>query len=183
MSTQGDKIIKILPDRSALKDPTNPGNIMVEDAIGVELDSANADLETNSNARFLTNATGAQLDLFGDWFGIPRAGKSDDEYRTLIMSLRSANITLSGLKGAIATILGISVDQITVINGDVGCFRYGSSKLADHYSGVHLNYAGHYKREPGVITIILPAGSDLTLIEIFIQNIILPGVMVWFEEE
>ena len=182
VSGAGTEILGRLPERSPIQDSTNPGHKLVMESIGPEFDNIFDDVITNCDARFLQNATDTYLTMLGTWFGVDRNGMDDPTYRLAIISRVNGDYSLAGLRASLAILLGINPLLITFINGNDGCCFTGKSEVASHYYGTTQVYAGHYTRESGVITISVPSGSDLTLIEANLSNMILLGVLTWIVE-
>lgn len=183
MSTFGPEIIERFPSQSPIHDHENPGHIMIDSSIGEELDNMLEQLQTNSNARFLDDAKGIFLDRYGEWFGLPRGTLNDTDYRIKLKALRGSNTSISGIRGALSIILDLNPEDINIKNSDENCCRLGHMILHDQYnSGTTCKCASHYRRDAGTIEITVPIGTDTSVVENIIDQMILPGVIVIFKE-
>ena len=177
----GQEIRDRLPEHSVLQIKGNLGRIMIDESIGKEFSSIDMDIFTNSRARFLPFATGKQLDYYGDWFGIPRNGMGDDTYRANIISLRSADTTIAGLKQAISAILNITVDDIDITNLYPNYCRAGAEVRGNEQTGTPCTFAGHFLLKNKTMTITIPDDvpyQSVQLLESVIDNLVIPGVYV-----
>jgi len=179
----GDDIRGRLPENSELQVDGNPGRIMIDECIGKYFGDMEVGIFVNSRARFLPNATGPQLEMYGDWFGIKRNGMDDDIYRAQITSLISADITVAGIKRAISAILDIDISEISISNNYPNYCRAGAPCNANLFSGNPCTFAGHFSMVNKTMTITVPSGTDITNLGSVIDNLIIPGVTVNYLED
>ena len=181
-SKYGVKIREQFPGHSPIHDDQNPMRELIEEGIGPEFDQIYMDMFTKSDSRFLLTASETTLELFREWFGIPKRDIGLEEYRALIISIKTANITINGIKKVIGNILNIDSSRIIVIDGSGRACKAGVSVAADHYSGSPCKFAGRFSEAPGVITVKIPETMDMTLVEFVINQLVLTGVTVYLEE-
>lgn len=183
MSTFGPEIINRFPSQSPIHNSDNPGHILIDEGVGQGLDDTLAQLRINSDARFLDTAKGIFLNRFGDWFGLPRGNLTDSEYRLKLKALRGSNISIAGVHGALSIILDLNPNDISIKNSDEGCCRLGKIVLSDQYHpNIGCKLTTQYKRDVGTIEITVPIGTDISLAETVIDQMVLPGVLVvWVE--
>nr|WP_319372444.1 hypothetical protein [uncultured Methanobacterium sp.] len=182
MSKYGAQIREQFPDRSPLHEDNNPMRELIEKGIGPEFDQIEIDLFTASNSRFLLSANETTLELFREWFGVPKRDISLDEYRAFIIAVKTANITITGIKKVIGNILNIESSKIIVIDGSGRACKAGITVAADHHTGTPCVFAGHYSETPGIVTVRIPEGQDITLVESVINQLVLASVTVYLEE-
>lgn len=181
-SKYGVLIREQFPEHSPIHEDANPMRELVEEGIGPEFDQIMSDIFTASDSRFLLNANETTLELFREWFGVPKRDINLEENRALIISVKTANITITGIKKVIGNILNINSSQIIVIDGSGRACKAGVTIAADHYSGTPCKFAGHFSEAPGVITVRIPEGDDMALVESVINQLVLTGVTVYLEE-
>ena len=177
----GSEIRSKLPEESQLQIDGNPGRIMIDSSIGEELGNCEVDTFNNAKARLLSYASGEYLDQYGAWFGILRNGMDDDTYRANIIALRSSDITIAGLKNAISAILNIDISEITITNTYPNYCKAGGVCNSNLFQGTPCKFAGHYSLINKTMTIILPVGTDPTLLTNILNNLVIPGVSVIIE--
>jgi hypothetical protein len=177
----GQEIRDRLPEESSLQIDGNPGRIMIDKSVGTELGSVEVDTFSNARGRLLPFATGIYLDRYGSWFGITRNGMGDDTYRSNIIALRSSDITIAGLKNAIASILNISIDDIEITNTYPNYCKAGGICHSNLLQGTACKFAGHYSLQNKTMTITLPFGSDSSLLTNILNNLVVPGVTINFD--
>ena len=182
ISKYGVKIREQFPEHSPIHEEENPMRELIEEGIGPELDQIITDLFQASDSRFLLTANETTLELFREWFGVPRRNLTIEEYRAYIISIKTANITINGIKKVIGNILNIDSSRIIVIDGSGRSCKAGVTVAADHYSGTTCKFAGHFSEAPGVVTVRIPEGQDLALVESVINQLVLTSVTVYLEE-
>jgi len=182
MSKYGVLIREQFPERSPVHEDDNPLRELIEEGIGHEFDQIESDLFTASDSRFLLTANETTLELFREWFGVPKRDITLEEYRAFIIAVKTANITITGIKKVIGNILNIESSQIIVIDGSGRACKAGITVAADHYTGTPCKFAGRYSESPGVVTVRIPEGEDLTLVESVINQLVLASVTVYLEE-
>lgn len=170
------------PEHSPIHEIGNIGSKLI-DSIGRELSNIEGWIFSNSDARFLSRATGIYLDRYGILFGLPRpGGMNDDTYRAHLISLRSSDITITGVKKAIAAILDIDTDEILITNSFPNYCTVGGVVMANMVTGTTCRFSGRYNTVTKTMTIQVPSGSDVDLLESVIYNMVIPGVTVVIEE-
>lgn len=180
-----------LPTHSPLQISGNLGRILIDSCVGVEYASIEDDIFTNSQGRFLEYAEGVYLDYYGDWFGVHRDGRSDSEYRNVLITLRTADCTISGVKIALAVLLGLETSDINIYNTysiaesnpeplHQNYFDFGDDISAERPSDNPRQYwrAHNTGVSTKSMTIEVPTGSDTGLIEDFIPRLTVPNVTV-----
>jgi len=183
MSIFGTEIINRFPSQSPINDPSNPGHVMIDDSIGELLDEALVELEHNSDQRFLEYADGVFLERYGEWFGLERGTMTDDEYRVKLLAVQGSNTSISGVRGALSIILDLEAEGIIIQNSDEGCCRLGEMTLYDqYYTGPTCRLTSQYTRDSGTIMITVPSGTDTSVAESIISQMMVPGVIVNFKE-
>lgn len=181
-SKYGVRIREQFPEHSPIHEEENPMKELIEEGMGPEFDQIENDLFTASSSRFLLTADETTMELFREWFGVPKSDVSLEECRALVISVKTANITITGIKRVIGNILNIDSSRIIVIDGSGRACKAGVTVAADHYSGTPCKFAGHFSEAPGVITVRIPEGDDLEMIESVISQLVLAGVTVYLEE-
>lgn len=181
-SKHGAKIIEEFPEHSPIHEENNPMGELIMDGIGPEFDQIELDLFTASDSRFLLTANETTLELFREWFGVPKRALSLDESRAYIIAVKSANITVAGIKRVIGNILNIDSSRVIVIDGSGRACKAGITEAADRYTGTPCVFAGRFSETPGVVTVRIPEGSDMALVESVITQLVLASVTVYLEE-
>jgi hypothetical protein len=175
----GQEIRDRLPIESPLQIKGNPGRTLIDECVGREFSNTEIAIFNNGKARLIQYATGAQLNYWGQLFGFPRpSGMDDDTYRANLISLRMADITIQGLTGAIAAILNIPESEITITNNTINYCKAGAVCNANQFQGTACKFGGLFQLTRNGITITLPAGADISLLESVIQNMVIPGIIV-----
>jgi len=174
----GQEIRDNLSEESSLQIDGNPGRIMIDSSIGEELGSCEDDTFNNARARLLSYASGIYLERYGNWFGITRNGMDDDTYRNNIIALRSADITIAGLKRAISAVLNIDISEISISNNYPNYCKAGGVCNSNLLQGTACHFGGHYSLLNKTMTITIPNGSNLTILNNVLNNIVIPGVYV-----
>lgn len=182
VSKYGVQIREQFPEHSPIHEDGNPMRELIGEGIGPEFDQIMSDLFISSDSRFLLNADETTLELFREWFGVPKSDINLEENRAYIISVKTANITINGIKRVIGNILNIDPSQIIVIDGSGRACKAGLTVAADHYSGTPCKFAGHFSESPGMVTVRIPEGDDLELVESVISQLVLAGVTVYLEE-
>jgi len=181
-SKHGTLIREQFPEHSPIHNDMNPMRELLEVGIGPEFDQIEIDLFSESDSRFLLTATETTLELFREWFGVPKRDITLEEYRAFIIAVKTANITVSGIKKVIGNILNIESSRIVVIDGSGRACKAGVTIAADHYTGTPCKFAGHFSETPGIVTVRIPEGSDMALVESVINQLVLASVTVYLEE-
>ncbi|MGB9979364.1 hypothetical protein [Methanobacterium sp.] len=180
-SNYGNAILEMFPEHSPIHEDGNPLRELIEYGIGKVLDDIELEIFNSSDMRFLTLATGIYLDLIGERYGICRNGKNDDDYRAILIAVKSSSPTIAGIKRTVSKILDIDVDAVIIIKGvEEGC-RAGSI-AADHYTGTPCHFVSHDILSKGVITIKIPSGSGADILELVLPNLVLSPVTVILKE-
>ena len=175
----GTEIRERLPEDHIINnDPENPGRILIDKSIGKYFAQMEVDIFKNSRGRFLPFATGINLERYGDWFGIQRNGMDDNTYRANIISLISADITIAGVKTAVSAILNIDETEIDISNSIPNIAKAGSKCKANNYTGIASKFGGYFAMQKKQITITVPTGTDISILQSVIKNLVLPGVQV-----
>lgn len=182
MTKYGVKIREQFPEHSPIHEEENPMRELIEEGIGPEFDQIIIDQFRASDSRFLLTANETTLELFREWFGVPRRNLTVEEYRAYIISVKTANITINGIKKVIGNILNIDSSKIIVIDGSGRACKAGVTVAADHYSGTPCTFAGHFSEAPGVVTVRIPEGQDLAIVGSVINQLVLASVTVYLEE-
>ena len=117
--------------------------------------------------------------MLGSWFGIDRNGLSDTDYRDAIISRKASNLTIAGIRTAISKILNIDPSTISFTNADSGCLVTKRTVIASKQAGSPTLYSGQYKKEAGVLNITLHHGSNVSLVQTALADIVLSGVITW----
>lgn len=181
-SKYGVKMRGRFPEHSLIHEDGNPMGELLEGGIGQEFDQIESDLFTASDSRFLLTANETTLELFREWFGIPKRNLTLEEYKAYIISIKTANITVKGIKIVIANILNIESSEVIVIDGSNQACKASVTIAADHYTGTACIFAGRVSITPGIITVKIPEGSNIDLIEFVINQLVLASVTVYVEE-
>lgn len=113
-----DKFPELLKHTNADGSPSNLADYI--NMHEVEVRKNDADLDYIRNSRQIAHASGSDLNRIGSMFGQlgKRRGRSDDEYRTYLMSLVqsfNARGTIPGLKFAVSAAVNTEPENITVI--------------------------------------------------------------------
>ena len=181
-SNYGTFIREKFPEHSPIHETGNPMREMLEEGVGPEFDSIEEEIFNSSDMRFLITATGFYLDLFGERYGIRRYGRNDESYRATLIAVKAASPTVAGIKRSISKILDISEDEVIIIKGvESGC-REGSM-AADYYEGDPCHFIDNFiSSTPGTITIKIPLGSGVEILESIISNLVIASVTVILKE-
>lgn len=181
-SKYGVKMRGRLPEHSPIHEDGNPMRELIEEGIGPEFDQIESDLFTASASRFLLTANETTIELFREWFGVPKRNLTLEDYRAYLISVKTANITVNGIKRVIANILNIESSEVIVIDGASLSCTAGVTVAADHYNGTPCTFAGHFVEAPGIVRVRIPDGSNITLIQSVISQLVLASVTVYVEE-
>lgn len=186
-SDLGVEIRERFPDHSPIHEDGNPMRELIENGIGPVFDDLLTKMYSNSDNRFLQLATGIMLDKLGKWFGVLRNNLNDDQYRSLIIAVRSANPTVAGIKGAISAILGIDASLIIITNVTQKTSISGSTfpvTVGDQFTGpfctLSENPLNSTSVVSGYINISVPSGNDLTILESVVDNLVIATTDVSF---
>ena len=181
-SNYGVAIREMFPEHSPIHDDGNPVRELLEEGIGPEFDDIELEIFNSSDMRFLLTATGFYLDLIGQRYGIYKNNRTDEEYRVVLIAVKTATPTIAGIKRSISKILDITEDEVVIVKGvEQGC--HDGSVAADHYSGTPCQFVSHeISSNPGVITIKIPQGSGIELLESIISNLVLAPVTAILKE-
>jgi hypothetical protein len=172
----------MFPEHSPIHQDGNPLKELIEEGIGKEFDNIEEELFNSSDVRFLLTATGFYLDLIGERYGILRNGRSDEDYKAVLIAVRSATPTIAGIKRIVSKILDITTEEVIIIKGvEQGC--KDGSVAVDHYGGTPCHFVSHeIPSNAGVITVKIPQGSGIELLESIISNLVLASVTVILKE-
>lgn len=171
------------PEHSPIHEENNPMRELVEEGIGPEFDGIESDLFTASDSRFLLTANETTIELFREWFGVPKRDITLEEYKAFIIAVKTANITVNGIKKVVGNILNIESSRVVVIDGSGRSCKAGISIATDQYSEeTPCKFAGHFSEAPGIVTVRIPEGQDLALVESVITQLVLASVTVYLEE-
>lgn len=181
-SKYGVRTREEFPEHSPIHEENNPMRELIEEGIGPEFDQIEEDLFTASDSRFLLTANETTIELFREWFGVPKRDITLDEYKAFIIAVKTANITVNGIKKVIGNILNIESSKVIVIDGSGRACKAGVTVSADHYSGTPCVFAGRFSETPGIVTVRIPEGQDLALVESVITQLVLASVTVYLEE-
>lgn len=181
-SKHGVKIREHFPEHSPIHEDGNPMRELIEEGIGPEFDQVVADLFAESDSRFLLTANETTIELFREMFGIQKRNLTLEEYKAYIISVKTANITVTGIRRVIANILNIESSEIIVLDGSNQACKAGVTIAADHYNGSPCIFAGRTSITPGVVTVKIPEGHNVSLIESVISQLVLASVVVHVEE-
>lgn len=112
MSENGELIIDRLPVNSAIHNPNNPMNKIINNTIGAWLDHFE-DID-HADQFFLTTATGKYLDVHGRDYGIKRKiDESDEDYRNRIIQESIGHITIDLLEDVYGVQLFTFIDNFS----------------------------------------------------------------------
>lgn len=181
-SEYGTYIREQFPEHSPLHDDNNPMREMIETGIGTVFDEIEEEIFDSSDMRFLITATGKYLDLMGERFGLARGTRTDDEYRAVLIAIKSSTPSIAGIKRTISKILDISIDEVVIIQGvESGC--HDLSVAADNYEGTACQIIdGYIPDTAGTITVKIPLGSGIDVLEPIISNFVIASVTVILKE-
>ena len=181
-SNYGTSIRELFPEHSPIHNDGNPMKDLIEKGIGPVFDEIEEAIFDSSDMRFLVTASGFYLDLIGQRYGIYRNNRTDEDYRAVLIAVKSANPTIAGIKRSISRILDITEDEVIIIKGvEQGC--HDGSIAADHYVGTPCHFVSReIPDNSGVITIKIPLGSGITLLESIIDNLVIGSVTVILKE-
>jgi len=181
-SNYGIAILEMFPEHSQIHEDGNPMRELIEEGIGPVFDDIEEEIFNSSDMRFLLTASGFYLDLFGERYGIKRNGRIDEKYKSVLIAVRSANPTVAGIKRSISRILDISEEEVILIKGvEQGC--HDGSTAADHYNGEPCHFVSReIQSNDGIITIKIPSGSGIELLESVIDNLVISSVNVILKE-
>lgn len=113
MSENGEVILDMMRDSSALHNLDNHMRKIIDNTIGAWLDDFE-DKDFNSQL-FLTSATGKYLDLHGKDYGIKRKiDESDDDYRQRIIYESLGHVTVNFLLDVYNVNLYVFIDDFDV---------------------------------------------------------------------
>jgi|GEM_PF-5954451 len=181
-SKYGVLIREEFPEHSPVHEDENPMRELLEEGIGPEFDQIETDLFSASDSRFLLTANETTIKLFREWFGVPKRDITLEEYRAFIIAVKTANITINGIKKVVGNILNIESSRVVVIDGSGLSCKADVTVSVDRYSGTPCTFAGHFSEAPGIITVKIPEGSDMALVELVITQLVLTSVTVYLEE-
>ena len=122
MSIYGEAIISRLPLHSVLHDTSHPMNQIIQNTIGEWLD--HYDVVEWFHQFFVTDATGAYLDLHGKQYGVKRKiDESDEDYRQRIVYAILKHLTVNYL---------IDVYDVQLYTRPSDTFVSGSTLVSDN---------------------------------------------------
>lgn len=109
------------------------------DSYAIELESASAGIDQAMLQMYLDTADGEWLDYWGEYFGFPREGRDDAQYRAYIIAetLRPRNNALAIEN----TIEDLAQEDVRIREPWKDIFVLGESRLNDRY---HLHGAHYY---------------------------------------
>lgn len=124
--------------------PDGKANDAFIDSLQQNIDTGEKDMYLAKLSAFLDTATGKWLDYWGEWLGLHRNQRSDDEYRSALKDhvLHSRN-TIDAIRDAVAKYLDTNRSRIYVYEPYRDMFIYNSSKWNTYkfYPSVYYRYA------------------------------------------
>ena len=118
MTDFAEALFEMLPVKSALNSPRNPGRRVIDDTVGAWFD--NYDILEFYNQLFLDTATGRYLDLFGEDYGVyRRLNETDKDYLQRIICEKYDNLTPSSLALIFGLKLYSYVPDFNPVNNDL----------------------------------------------------------------
>lgn len=122
--------------------PDGKANDAFIDALQQDIDTGEKDMYLAKLSSFLDTATGKWLDYWGEWLGLHRNQRNDDDYRSALKKhvLHSRN-TIDAIRDAVATYL--DTNRIYVYEPYRDMFIYNSSNWNTYkfYPSVYYRYA------------------------------------------
>lgn len=127
-----------------LSSPGGKANDAFIDALQQDIDTGEKDMYLAKLSAFLNTATGKWLDYWGEWLGLHRNQRNDDDYRNALKKhvLHSRN-TIDAIRDAVATYLDTNRNRIYVYEPYRDMFIYNSSNWNTYkfYPSVYYRYA------------------------------------------
>lgn len=127
-----------------LSSPDGKANDAFIDALQQDIDTGEKDMYLAKLSSFLDTATGKWLDYWGEWLGLHRNQRNDDDYRRALKKhvLHSRN-TIDAIRDAVATYLDTNRNRIYVYEPYRDMFIYNSSNWNTYkfYPSVYYRYA------------------------------------------
>lgn len=127
-----------------LSSPDGKANDAFIDALQQDIDTGEKDMYLAKLSAFLDTATGKWLDYWGEWLGLHRNQRNDDDYRSALKKhiLHSRN-TIDAIRDAVATYLDTNRNRIYVYEPYRDMFIYNSSNWNTYkfYPSVYYRYA------------------------------------------
>lgn len=124
--------------------PDGKANDAFIDSLQQNIDTGEKDMYLAKLSAFLDTATGKWLDYWGEWLGLHRNQRSDDEYRSALKAhvLHSRN-TIDAIRDAVAEYLDTNRSRIYVYEPYRDMFIYNSSNWNTYkfYPSVYYRYA------------------------------------------
>lgn len=124
--------------------PDGKANDAFIDALQQDIDTGEKDMYLAKLSSFLDTATGKWLDYWGEWLGLHRNQRKDDDYRSALKKhvLHSRN-TIDAIRDAVATYLDTNRNRIYVYEPYRDMFIYNSSNWNTYkfYPSVYYRYA------------------------------------------
>ena len=124
--------------------PDGKANDAFIDSLQQNIDTGEKDMYLAKLSAFLDTATGKWLDYWGEWLGLHRNQRSDDEYRSALKKhvLHSRN-TIDAIRDAVATYLDTNRNRIYVYEPYRDMFIYNSSNWNTYkfFPSVYYRYA------------------------------------------
>lgn len=199
----GDLILESFPERSPVFVKGNPGRMLLQDVLGRLVDDVWESLQDDDKQSFMAVATGQELDIFGRWFNVPRGELPDKEYRQRIILKRLTKPTIKGIREILANILNCDEDDIQITDGiqpytitistpflsvtnTYITAKAGVTQGYDAYNTPDDNIpvvAQRYIRDEGILKVIVPDGSDMSLLQYFLNLIKPAGIWIWLVEQ
>ena len=103
---------------AAYKQTSESTNVKVLTIDAEQLAIIETELRKVLQSELIGTATGTHLDLFGDYFDLPRkTGESDDDYRSRLLALAAKGlfgVTVAGLKDGLATFGDINPEDVAI---------------------------------------------------------------------
>lgn len=124
--------------------PDGKANDAFIDSLQQDIDNGEKDMYLAKLGAFLDTATGKWLDYWGEWLGLHRNQRNDDEYRNALKGhvLHSRN-TIDAIRDAVAKYLDTNRNRIYVYEPYRDMFIYNSSNWNTYkfYPSVYYRYA------------------------------------------
>lgn len=124
--------------------PDGKANDAFIDSLQQDIDNGEKDMYLAKLGAFLDTATGKWLDYWGEWLGLHRNQRNDDEYRSALKGhvLHSRN-TIDAIRDAVAKYLDTNRNRIYVYEPYRDMFIYNSSNWNTYkfYPSVYYRYA------------------------------------------
>ena len=178
----GGGVVDGFPEHSPVHDQDNAGRVFLLDVVGRVVNDIYEAIQDQSTSMTIDHATKDDLDLLGDWFGVPRDNLPDTRYRERIILKLQTEATPEGIINVVANMVGLPTTSITLTDGTVDCVTTRTPVVDRYSASIDTPFTSYTNRDNGIVTIQIPTGTDTTILESYLERITAAGVWLIIEE-